>query len=124
MPSQKEINRTGQKYIVGLRQAVHGLWVKMCEEDKIPPDSEFVVFSDDNKFMPFYNQALTQLGEAEEQYRAGGYVGLKIGNRQVNTTMPFKLKPCPKCGGKMIKIPSRRWLLKCSSCGYELSYTD
>jgi hypothetical protein len=55
----------------------------MCEADGIPPDSKFVVFSNDNKYVQFYNQAQKQLWEAEQQYRDGGYVGLTIkGARQ------------------------------------------
>jgi hypothetical protein len=80
MPKQEEINREGTKYIEGLRQTVRELWGKMCEEDGIPKDSKFVVFSDKNKFKPFYDKALQELWEAEAQYRNGGYVGLKIEN--------------------------------------------
>lgn len=78
---QKKINRQGENYIAGLRQVVGQLWRKMCEADGIDPKSTFVVFSDTNKYKPFYDKAITQLWEAEEQYRAGGYVGLKIKRR-------------------------------------------
>jgi hypothetical protein len=76
---QAKMNRQGQQYIVDLAHTVKQLWVSMCEEEGIPTDSKFVVFSDDNKFMPFYNRAMEQLQEARRQFAAGGYVGLKIG---------------------------------------------
>lgn len=75
---QQKINKTGQDYIDGLTQVVHDLWVKMCEEDGIPPDSKFVVFSENNKYQTFYDNALQQLWEAQAQYKAGGYVGLTM----------------------------------------------
>ncbi len=80
--TQTKLNRQGQQYIEGLRQTVKALWSKMCEEDGIPPDSKFVVFNDDTnkKYASFYNNALIQHREATSQYRAGGYVGLKIIN--------------------------------------------
>jgi hypothetical protein len=81
MPSQEEINKTGLAYIATLRGTVHALWVKMCEEDGIDPKATFVVFSDTNKYKPFYDKAMSQLWEAEAQYKAGGYVGLKIERR-------------------------------------------
>ncbi len=79
MPTQEQINRQGLAYIAGLHQAVRDLWAKMCDEEGISADSKFVVFSENNKFKPFYDNALTQLWEAETQYKAGGYVGLRIG---------------------------------------------
>ena len=75
---QKRINKQGLDYIAGLQAAVGQLYDKCCEEDQIPLGSKFCVFSDDNKYLPFYNNALTQLWEAEAQYKAGGYVGLQI----------------------------------------------
>lgn len=82
---QERINKQGRDYIQELRAVVRQLWVECCEADGIPPDSKFVVFNDANKFMPFYNNALQQLWEAEAQYRAGGYVGLKIGGPKLKT---------------------------------------
>ncbi|MGA2669836.1 MAG: hypothetical protein ABSF21_00210 [Dehalococcoidia bacterium] len=77
---QEKLNKQGQDYIASLRQAVHVLWEAMCKEEGIPPDSKFVVFSKatEKKFRQFYDRALNELWEAEAQYRAGGYVGLKI----------------------------------------------
>jgi hypothetical protein len=80
MPGQEELNRNGQQYIADLRAAARDLWAKMCEEDKIPPDSKFVVFSETNKYKPFYDKAITQIFEAEKEYQNGGYVGLVIKN--------------------------------------------
>lgn len=79
MSTQENINRTGQKYIDGLRSTRTQLWKQACEFDSIPVDSKFVVFSKDNKFAEFYNLSCLRLSEAIAQYRAGGYVGLKIG---------------------------------------------
>ena len=78
---QKQINQQGQAYIEGLRSTVHQLWEKCCEEDGMPADTKFAVFSEGNKYLPFYNKALQELWEAQEQYKAGGYVGLRISKR-------------------------------------------
>jgi len=75
---QEALNKRGQEYIASLQAVVRELFIKCCEVDGIPPDSKFVVFSDDNKYLPFYNNAVIQLMEAREQYAAGGYVGLTI----------------------------------------------
>ncbi len=77
---QENINKQGLKYIEGLRATVKQLWIKCCEADNVDPGSKFVVFSDDNQFTPFYNNALKQLWEAEGNYKAGGYVGLRMDN--------------------------------------------
>jgi len=54
----------------------------MCEEDDIPADSKFVVFSEDTnaKYQMYYNKALDELRRAIAEYQAGGYVGLRIVN--------------------------------------------
>ena len=79
MSKQHQINRTGQRYIDGLKAVCRDLWRKACEFDGIPSDSKFVEFSEGNRFAEFYNKAMIQLLEAQAQYKAGGYVGLKIG---------------------------------------------
>lgn len=78
MPTPDWIVRNGEVYIQGLRNTVQELWKRMCEEDGIPPDSRFVIFSPDNKYQPLYNNALQELWNAQAQFKAGGYVGLKI----------------------------------------------
>ena len=78
---QDRLNEQGRNTIQGLRNTVRVLWTKCCEEDGIPPDSSFVVFSDGNKYIPFYESALKQLWEAEAAYAAGGYVGLVMDER-------------------------------------------
>ena len=80
--TQERLNRQGEEAIVALRNTVRSIWQKMCEEDGIPADSSFVAFSGETerKYGPFYNQALRQLREAQAQYSAGGYVGLRIVN--------------------------------------------
>jgi len=75
---QEAINRTGQKYIEGLKATVAQLWKQACGHDDIPPGSKFVVFSEDNPYVIFYNKAMREFMEAREQYRDGGYVGLRI----------------------------------------------
>ena len=75
---QEQINKRGQEYIAHLQVTVHQLWVKCCEAEGIPADSKFAVFSNDNKFKPFYDQALKELWQAQAEYAAGGYVGLAI----------------------------------------------
>ena len=82
---QERINAQGREYIAQLRGVVKQLWEKCCEEDGVPPDSKFVEFKPDNKYMQFYNNALQQLWEAEAQYRAGGYVGMRTNDRQLQT---------------------------------------
>ena len=78
MSKQEAINRTGQKYIEGLRAVVARLWQQACGHDDIPPGSKFVVFSEDNPYVIFHNKAVGEFIEAMQQYRAGGYVGLRI----------------------------------------------
>ena len=75
---QEKINRRGQEHIASLQATVHQLWAKCCEAEGIPADSKFVVFSNDNEFLPFYDKALAQLWQAQAEYAAGGYVGLTI----------------------------------------------
>lgn len=82
---QERINKQGRDYIEDLRAVVAQLWEKCCEEDGIPPDSKFVVFSEANKYMQFYNNAMTQLMEASASYKAGGYVGLRVDDRSLKT---------------------------------------
>jgi hypothetical protein len=55
------------------------LWQQSCAEDGIPADSRCVVFSDTNKYAPFYDLAFAQLREVQAAYTAGGYIGLRIG---------------------------------------------
>jgi len=78
----KLLNKQGQGYLEGLRQTVRELWQKCGEQDGIPPEAKLVVFSDDNRYLPFYNQAQRMLNEAERESTAGGYVGLKIEKRR------------------------------------------
>lgn len=75
---QEKLNKQGQNYINDLKLMVAQLWEKACEFDGIPPDSKFVIFSDENKFAKFHGQAILQLWAAQAEYAAGGYVGLKI----------------------------------------------
>ena len=76
---QTQIVKQGREYIEGLRNTVRQLWIKCCDEEDIPSNSKFVVFSRNNKYVPFYNSALRLLQEAEVQIKVFGYVGFKIG---------------------------------------------
>ena len=78
MTKQEAINRTGQKYIEGLRAVVAQLWQQACGHDDIPPGNKLVVFSEDNPYVVFYNKAMREFMETMQQYRDGGYVGLRI----------------------------------------------
>ena len=75
---QKEINARGRAYIAGLAATVKALWALACKEDGIPADASFVVFSDGNRANKLHDVALTRLWEAQREYAAGGYVGLRI----------------------------------------------
>ena len=44
-----------------LEKKVKSLWIKACEWEKIPPDSKFVVFSDDNPYLKEYNEEIGKL---------------------------------------------------------------
>ena len=83
MSMQERLNKQGLDYIQAGRATVRALWGKMCEEAGIPTESKFVDLDcfTGSKYLPFYNQALKQVWEAEAQYRAGGYVGLVIRRR-------------------------------------------
>jgi hypothetical protein len=43
------------------RFVVKNLWNKMCQHDKIDPQSQFVVFSDTNPYQKDYNDAMAAL---------------------------------------------------------------
>lgn len=78
MATQEKLNTQGRKYIAQGRATVAQLWRKACDHDGIPYDSQFVVFSENNPWAPWYNKAMAQYLEACRQYEAGGYVGLSI----------------------------------------------
>ena len=77
--SLEDIEQAGFDHIADVRQAIRQLWVKMCEHDGIDPNASFVLFSDDNPYTPFYNNAMKELQEAKAAHvPGGGYVGLRI----------------------------------------------
>lgn len=83
MATQENLNKHMVKTITGWANTARVLWLKACEFDGIAPESKFVVFSEGNKYAKFYNQAMTQLFEARQQFADGGYVGLTVsGARQ------------------------------------------
>jgi len=84
--SLEDIERAGARHIEGLKATVRQLWVKACEHDDIPPSSLFVVFSEDNPYVPFHVNAMRQLREAQAAFvPGGGYVGLRIEKGRATT---------------------------------------
>ena len=76
----QDLVRHGSKHVQGWENTVRHLWRKCCEFDGIEPVSSFVVFSDANPYVKFYNTAVGKCQEAKNQLEHGGYVGLKIVN--------------------------------------------
>ena len=66
------------KVLAGLQATYKAAWVSACNYDEIDPLSSFVVFSDNNPFVPFYEKGLTEYRRAVMEYQSGGYVGLSI----------------------------------------------
>ena len=83
MNTATKLHGHGQQTIVGLQRTVKSIWNTMCEADGIPEGSKFVIFSDETnaKFGLYYNKALDELSRTIAEYQAGGYVGLRIGQR-------------------------------------------
>lgn len=57
---------------------VKATWESACKHDGISPSSKFVVFSNDNPYLPYYEKAVREYREAMYQYQAGGYIGLRL----------------------------------------------
>jgi hypothetical protein len=74
----REDRKEGRKFIACIATTAHQLWVKACEFDGIDPETYFAVFSDGNKFVPFYESAMAEFWQACREYDAGGYVGVRI----------------------------------------------
>ena len=66
------------KVLAGLQATYKAAWVSACKHDNIEPTASFVVFSDDNPFVPFYEKGLSEYQKAVAEYQAGGYIGLSI----------------------------------------------
>ncbi len=77
---QKKINKGGQAHITACAQAAKALWEKACEHDSVELGASFVVFSDENPWVPLRDKALREYWTAKREYQAGGYVGLRIEN--------------------------------------------
>ena len=78
MATQELLNLRGQQYIQQGKATVRKLWEQMCLHDGVSPEEKFFVASEDNPYLPFYSQAMTQLWDAQREYAAGGYVGLSF----------------------------------------------
>lgn len=83
MGMQAKLNKQGLNHIRAIKYAMTRLWESACQFDGINPTTKFVVFSEDNKFAELLDKARGQHSEVVNQYRAGGYVGLRIGQRRV-----------------------------------------
>lgn len=68
----------GLQYLADLRETVARAWRSACAHDGIDPSNTFVIFSEDNPFAPFVDEAVAQYEAARAEYQAGGYVGLRI----------------------------------------------
>lgn len=66
------------KVLAGLQATYRAAWESACKHEGIPVDSQFVIFSNDNPFVPFYEKARSQYVNALIEYKSGGYIGLKI----------------------------------------------
>jgi len=77
------------------RATVRKCWEDACKFDGVDPNEKFVVFSDDNPYVPFHNRAVQNLREAEAQAAAFGYVGLQIdtGRKKRRAMLPKQKMP-------------------------------
>lgn len=80
---QERLNKQAVEYISGWRSTAAALWEKCCSYDEVGLAGKFVIFSDDNPYVVFYNNAMRQYLEARMEFAAGGYVGLRIGERKI-----------------------------------------
>lgn len=46
--------------------------------DDMPEDTKFAVFSDNNPFVQFISLAFEEYNKRIQEYKAGGYVGLRL----------------------------------------------
>ena len=70
--------RQARRHIAAIGATVRAAWASACKHDGIDPAASFVVFSDDNPFIPFHARAMTEYLEAVSNYQSGGYVGLRL----------------------------------------------
>jgi len=57
--------------VVTWRQIVRDLWIASCKADGIDPKSQFVVFSDSNRFQKMYNAAMGNYLRLAKRYEDG-----------------------------------------------------
>jgi hypothetical protein len=68
------------------RANVRKLWIQMCEHDRVPTDSRFVVFTDLNPFFAEYQIAVRtwqQLRKAQETRKARKEAIASLGMKEV-----------------------------------------
>lgn len=84
------INKEGHENLffpqTELREKVRELWVKALEYDGFPPDSKFVVFSDENPYLKQYEEEVGKLLRFKE-FQAGQW--------QPDTRKGYKCHVCP-----------------------------
>ena len=85
----EQIERAGFEHIAQLRIAARQTWEHACRHDGIECEARFVVFSDNNPHVPWYNRIMAQLREAEAAcVPGGGYVGLSIQDGRASAARP------------------------------------
>jgi len=76
--NQKQLNRQAEQYLSLLQEAARLAWARACEYEGIDAQSAFVVFSENNPHVHWYERSRERYQEAQAAYRAGGYVGLRM----------------------------------------------
>jgi len=69
----------GATVVANAKAAWRSAWEAACSHDNIDPSEKFVVFSDDNPFVPYIGKAFDEFVRFRDEYLAGGYVGLELG---------------------------------------------
>jgi hypothetical protein len=67
-----EENMSTPKSLEAAQRSVSRLWNKMCEEEGVPVDSKFVVFTSTNKFSVRYNKAVQAFFLLKRTIELGG----------------------------------------------------
>lgn len=67
-----EENMSTPKSLEAAQRSVSRLWKKMCEEEGVPVDSTFVVFSSTNKYAKRYNKAANAFFLLKRTIELGG----------------------------------------------------
>lgn len=79
---------------------VRACWESCCKYDGIDPDSKFVVFTDDNPFVKFYDIAVSRWRECQADAQVFGYVGLNMSNKKAMLPKQKQPKKFPQTSTK------------------------